>query len=1215
MEKLEHLSMVEALPELKSRIERLLCAGEASSYGPYVSLGGGEVLVPGVAYSFRARKPLPASATRAVGQPVQIHVFWGLGGIGAELWEQEVRALLKLTAAEHPSLPRILEGAHVRGEMLAFSVTESAADGWLRPEAVEYVRRPGSEERLLRQVASLADALAVMHGHGLQHRTIGPHAIEVVADEAAPDQFRLRLARFELSSLLTHALRTSPEPRSDFFRNERTSKALEMACVAPECLGLWFPGSSAQRMEYHTSDVYGLGVLAAHLFLGALPPMDGVFTAEGIRAGRDGEWRRSLLQQIERCDLPKQLTAILEGMLRTGPRERSTAAEVADEFTRSFDKIARRWRTAEAGRTFLLGFTPLESRKTFLEWKWIDADPCSDEGKEELTAFLEGDLREGTLSYSPQGLSPFVAPQTEDERQSFGKARWVLLGAQGAYFCAPYYYRDQVWGPQVDAPEILSLRYVRSRASVWPLDLGPVKPRALPTIAVVPLDQGTIDIDALRQDHSSWTPLLRDVETPTSVDEEAEAFDAAVDFLLELEDVRLRAREYAFTIEPGSVEGDFLRLRWDEKREREYRHKHGTPLLTLFSANNQRRPRFGDFFMKATENGDVVWCPDADGRPDRRPARRGKGRVQEREHGDPSLLVIRREPGEHVPSSGWLRPAEDLAGESALRRMQDARLELVRLPGLMRQLRRPRVQVRLLGRWADVGEGLLGRGPEAVTNMLACRPLFALHGPPGTGKTTVATHAIRAAIEEDKSVRILVTAQSHFALDNLAKGITDALEGHLNVVSVRVVSPAATLKVKKEIRRFLPERLTEDQMRRIEARVASLLSNPRTGQEVKDIVKEWASASVDCAAEIQRRLRLGANLVFATCLTSTPRYLGPTREFTEFDWIVVEEAAKAWPIELFVPLVRGTRWTLIGDHRQLPAFGMDDVKSLLRDCAQSRHAELRRHGEQSQAYVRTFDLFREMFEPSVKRAPKPGVAADQKPPVLGLNDQFRMHRTIGDTVSRAFYEGGINTPPTVDRPSGLIEPEWLRRASLVWVDTAGVPECADEPQWYNDGEAELVVDILRRLQPTPVQGARVGKGRLSETPLAVLSPYNMQVDRICQKIAADGRLGKAEELVHTIDSFQGREADYVVVSLVRHRNRDTVIGSFGHTLDRQRINVMISRAMRLLVLVGNRVHFRDRSQTDFWADIERSVREGGKVIDAARLLRQRQLSLGGSYTR
>jgi superfamily I DNA and/or RNA helicase len=117
-----------------------------------------------------------------------------------------------------------------------------------------------------------------------------------------------------------------------------------------------------------------------------------------------------------------------------------------------------------------------------------------------------------------------------------------------------------------------------------------------------------------------------------------------------------------------------------------------------------------------------------------------------------------------------------------------------------------------------------------------------------------------------------------------------------------------------------------------------------------------------------------------------------------------------------------------------------------------------------------------------------------------------------------------------------------------------------------------VVEVLRQLRADE---------KAKEPPsLAVLSPYGQQVRRLAQAIAElrsvdlahlsafDSPL-KAANFCGTVDSFQGSEADLVIVSLVRNNHHATIRGALGFLSDFRRMNVLLSRARWQLVLVAS----------------------------------------------
>ena len=320
---------------------------------------------------------------------------------------------------------------------------------------------------------------------------------------------------------------------------------------------------------------------------------------------------------------------------------------------------------------------------------------------------------------------------------------------------------------------------------------------------------------------------------------------------------------------------------------------------------------------------------------------------------------------------------------------------------------------------------------------------------------------------------------------------------------------------------------------------------------------------------------------------------GARRLDEAFDWVIVEEAAKAWPTELMIPIVLGTRWTLIGDHRQLGAHRGEEVASFLDSLKSYPNPDVRLHYDARQHRLRVLNMFKTLFDEQPEAGDTMYARGRGR-----LNTQFRMHRDIAEPVRRVFYPrepaaldpdglpvSFLESHPSATIPHGVNYPEFLADAALVWLDTAGHPACVDEPTWSNDGEVALIEKLVA-MQPPPAPAGQEGKDSL-----VVLTPYREQVRKLRQRGALLGR-------VHTVHSFQGREADRVVVSLVRSTSVDGgPAANVGHVGQDEVANVLLSRALRLLVVVGNLEHFAANGGPK-WRELARVVRRYGRVVQA-----------------
>jgi len=143
-----------ATPAITRLVDRLFCSSHTALYGPYRRLDEGAVLLSDLLYRYRVLDTSDVPAT--------LQVFTGIGQMGGQLWEQEVRVLLRISAVGHPALPRIIDGSYDEESDIAFVVTEAAEHTLAAPKALPFLRsRPVD---CVRHLGLLADALAVLHG-------------------------------------------------------------------------------------------------------------------------------------------------------------------------------------------------------------------------------------------------------------------------------------------------------------------------------------------------------------------------------------------------------------------------------------------------------------------------------------------------------------------------------------------------------------------------------------------------------------------------------------------------------------------------------------------------------------------------------------------------------------------------------------------------------------------------------------------------------------------------------------------------------------------------------------------------------------------------------------------------------------------------------------------------------------------------------------------
>jgi AAA domain/Protein kinase domain len=1205
------------------------CAKETALYGPYRRVAGPDgpippaQLLPGRFYRYHV--------TDDEDTAVDLHVYVGLAGVGGALWEQEVRVLTRAGASRLTALPEVMGGgaqdatsaarAGISAPDVDFAViaTRGSSATLADQDAMDALH--ADKGRALSQFMALADGLTELHDLGVSHRNLWPEAIYVSASDDA------WLARFEMSVLVADLVRSALVGSAAMHQALREmylrQGALSMAYCPPERLAFLFPGEGgAGVVEGPPGDVYSLGALACEMF--GMPLERSSLGSTPVTRETHTSLAAELHERLKSADLPKQLADLVATMLAAEPAGRPTAAEVARSLHQEFEGISAYLEDRQVEEPYLLLYLPREFADTVQKW-YLTFDHTTRTGRDELGSFIAADLRHARLVHAPEGAGRYVGG---DDPTGQKAAQYVLIGEQVAWFC-------QKWAPRRNGPTIdkaMIIKYVAqlhagfSASRLAELARNPLG-REVPEITALSSDIDRTVLEGKLLTRPSWDPLLRAVSSASAASADDMADEAALDLLLRYQDAELRARVYAYECD-DTARGE-IEVVLDRQRDRNMITRDS--LLTMYATDPRRRPALGDFFGSLENDegsADVEIVADDRGRP--APALHRSEWIVATKTG-PDRVRLRPKSGRPVPpKTGWLRPADFYGSWTAISRQTEARLALTHSATLLHQLRKPSSIKTLEHRWSQAGSALTGGDArQAVREMLSYLPFYAVQGPPGTGKTTVAAEAVAAQLAAAPATRILVSAQSTFALDNLAERILSRIGAiddkadpapwwdgaALRVTSAQGTPPQGKMglwrkgSVADRRADMIRRRVTEQ----LEDGVPGQLPDGDAGK-LRDVLRDWknlldGSGGENVLPELADRIEHASNLVFATCGTATAEAVTPGGIRDTFDWVIVEEAAKAWPTELAMPLARGTRWTLIGDHRQLPAHRRDDFARFLGDCLDDKDPGIRLLADRRDQIMDVFDTFRRVF----KRADSAELSVPEQAtlPLHTLTTQFRMARPIAEVVSRVFYPrpgsaplpdglppGGLSTGREVG-PLPLRAPAFLRGKSLVWLDTGDDPECATAiPTWSNPGEANVIAALIGGIEPAP----RPHRDEYSADPLAVLTPYRRQADLL----SAHAQL---KPHVYTVHAFQGREADIVVVSLVRTaRGADPVERpweSLGHLSRKELVNVMVSRARRLLVLVGKYEHFAafDRGEAGFWGQVCRAVGEYGTVVPSGSLRR------------
>lgn len=414
---------------------------------------------------------------------------------------------------------------------------------------------------------------------------------------------------------------------------------------------------------------------------------------------------------------------------------------------------------------------------------------------------------------------------------------------------------------------------------------------------------------------------------------------------------------------------------------------------------------------------------------------------------------------------------------------------------------------------------------EAVSFALSQREVAVIHGPPGTGKTTTVVEVILQAVKQGQ--KVLCCASSNVAVDNLVERLAkckakvlrlghparllESIQKHsLDAVLAQSDNTNIIADIRKDIdKAFLEMKKMRNKGERFKLK-----------REVGELRKELRTREATAITQILKR----ADVVLST--NTGAHDDGPLRNLPvgHFDWVVIDECAQALESSCWIALLKARKCILAGDYKQLPPT----IKS---QTAAAKGLS-----------VSLMERLIQKYGDSVVRM---------------LTVQYRMNSAIMEWASKEMYQGKLTAHSSVEKHllkdlPGIISNEETS-TPLLLIDTAGCGlgemEVPDEQSKGNEGEVDIVELHVKALTTAG----------LNARDIAVIAPYNLQVDLLRQRLSA-----KHPELeIKSVDGFQGREKEAVVMSLVRSNRK----GEVGFLTEDRRINVAVTRARRHLALV------------------------------------------------
>lgn len=472
------------------------------------------------------------------------------------------------------------------------------------------------------------------------------------------------------------------------------------------------------------------------------------------------------------------------------------------------------------------------------------------------------------------------------------------------------------------------------------------------------------------------------------------------------------------------------------------------------------------------------------------------------------------------------------------------------IPNFLRKINRPQEFIKndlvdvetFYNKQLDENQQLAVRKALSLNN--DCE-ILVIQGPPGTGKTTTITEIVTQVLKTRPNDKILIASQSNQAVDNVLEKVC-GIEGKI----LRIGNEEK--KMSEIARNYTPEKvlnkLLKENINRINANPACFPIE-RVQNEIRDLQMNFKERLQHITSKMSRNTegnkKETKEVQLATLFTKNIRLIFGTllgisswknfRDMT-FDMVIVDEAGRATLSELLVPCIKARRLILVGDHKQLAPVIDDDVIEKIEDKDEAKTS-----------------FFQRLFERLQK--------AERENLLHTLTYNYRAERRICDLYSEAFYDGALKTTDEVNKSK---KHQLSFKSSVVWYDTGKLPNKQDKQRGtgkINDCNAKCIENTLNRIKKEMDE-------RKLKYDIGVITPYKVQKDLLTSLLQVKKKYKAYSIDIGTVDSFQGSDRDIIIYDCVRaaQQNRKAKIDFIA---DEKRLNVSLSRAKKMLIIVGD----------------------------------------------
>ncbi|EGE03329.1 hypothetical protein TEQG_02362 [Trichophyton equinum CBS 127.97] len=409
--------------------------------------------------------------------------------------------------------------------------------------------------------------------------------------------------------------------------------------------------------------------------------------------------------------------------------------------------------------------------------------------------------------------------------------------------------------------------------------------------------------------------------------------------------------------------------------------------------------------------------------------------------------------------------------------------------------------------------GLPGLNSSQINAVKAVlqKPLSLIQGPPGTGKT-VTSATIIYHLAKVNAGQVLVCAPSNVAVDQLCECIH-----RTGLKTVRV-----TAKSREDVESPVRHLSLHEQVRNNDSNIELVKLN-QLKTELGELSSQDEKKYKQLTRAAEKEILTNADVICCTCVGAGDPRLAKSK----FRTVLIDESTQSAEPECMIPLVLGCKQAvLVGDHQQLGPVIMN------KKAAKA-------------------GLNQSLFERLVILGCAP----------IRLNVQYRMHPCLSQFSSNMFYEGSLqNGVSSEDRLLKNVDFPWpvADKPMMFWSNLGNEEISASGTSYLNRTEAANVEKIVTRFFKAGVKPSGIG----------IITPYEGQRSYVVSSMQLTGTFKKEwykEIEVASVDAFQGREKDFIVLSCVRSNDHQGI----GFLSDPRRLNVALTRAKYGLVILGN----------------------------------------------